>query len=225
MKMNRLEAAYILLVQPQLINFRNYAEHIELDFEERAHKVEKELEDFYNHAGIIEGWEREFEHEADDFIELHGNYRSEFPAILRSSLLVSVYAFFEQKLVEECKPTKNGLTISDIKGGSIIQRAKKYIEKVMEKEFPTNNEHWMYIREVNAIRNCIVHNGSFVELNDSKLRNIINNMENIKINDNNKIVIEQGFVEKMIDHVDAFLFELLVESKLKRYMERVTKDS
>jgi|SRR5699024_4451714 len=219
MFIDNLVAAYSLTIQSELINFRFYVEDVEKRFNEKTKKVE-EVIDLYLKEEVDEFWEREYEQEVESFVELQDRYKNDFPEIMRSSLLISVYSFFEQKLVSQCKPIKNGLSISDIRGGSVIDRAKKYLEKLMEVDFPANNEHWKFLREVSLIRNCIVHNGGFVEQSSNRIRNIINDMENIHINEYDKIIIEKGFVEEMIDHVDAFLFELIVQAKVRKEISR-----
>ncbi|AQX56034.1 hypothetical protein [Priestia flexa] len=222
MNIERLVDLYTLIIRSRLIDFKTYVGNIEENFENQAKQVEEVL-DQYRQEEVDEEWEREFEQETDTFLELHGNYKNDFPEIMRSSMLISVYSFFESELVRECKPTKNGLALSDISGGSVIEKAKKFLEKVKEVDFPANNEHWKFMREVTLIRNCFVHSGGSINRDSkkNKLQNIIDDMKNIHVSPFGKIVIEKGFVEEMIDHVDAFLFELLVQTKVNQEVSKI----
>ncbi len=208
------ELIYDILVLNPLSNFSEYATYIEKNLEQEAKKYEKQLAEF-DHEEVTEEWEKEFEDMVESVLDDMTPFTHYFPEIMRSSLLISVYAFFEEKLISTCKGEKNSLQFSNIRGNSTIERAQIYIEKVMKIDFPSNNKHWKFLRNVNKIRNCFVHNGGKINKDKSeRLNNIIEDMDNIHVNERGKIVIEKDFIEGMIMHVDSFLSMLYLETDI-----------
>lgn len=186
---------YFNIIEKQLNLFTDYSNYIDSSLEKELKKQTKKTS-----KGKVK----------DEYLKY------EFPNIMRSTLLISIYSFFEERLVLICKSyeTEEGLMFDDIRGRSVIDRAKKYIEKVIKMDFPSNNEHWKHLREINLIRNCIVHNGGIVS-SESSLECIVNEMNNISLNENNgKIMLEKGFIDDTIRHVDKFYRKLLLETDI-----------
>src|SRR5699024_12747317 len=97
MFIDNLVAAYSLTIQSELINFRWYVEDVEKRFNEKTKKVE-EVIDLYLKEEVDEIWEREYEQEVESIVELQDRYKNDFHEIMRSSLLIRVYSFFDHIL-------------------------------------------------------------------------------------------------------------------------------
>lgn len=69
-------------------------------------------------------------------------YSIQFPNILRSSLLISIYSFLENQLIRLCKELQIKMNLS-VKFNSIsgkgIEKAKVYLSDVVKLDFPSNS--------------------------------------------------------------------------------------
>jgi hypothetical protein len=152
----------------------------------------------------------------------------EISGLMRESFFISLFAYFENKLISECRSLKPNvilLDIDDIRAGDVIERVKKYYTKVLRVKFPTNSAEWETIQDYRRIRNCIVHaHGSPDEMKDKKdrvqLQRFVNKNENIRLirkevepisfaKSNGDIYIERGFCEEACQTMRAFLIDLL----------------
>ncbi len=148
----------------------------------------------------------------------------EFADMLRKSFFVTLYSFFESKLVQECRLRKNNeiaLTFDDIRAPDDIERVKKYFTKVLRSDFPSNSPEWETIQNYRVVRNCIVHaQGRIDELKDKKDREKLqrfvnkNGMISLSRNEedqiaffrnNGEIYIHRGFCEDACKTIGSFL--------------------
>lgn len=189
---------YLFFVSHELDQFRDYAKYIESSlrkevkfYEDRARGLQPEEEEEY--------WEF--------YIDEVAPYSQDFPRIMRNSLLVSIYTFLEDKIVELCVPNEDTLLkLSDIKGQG-IEQASIYLKKVLCIDFPDNSKEWHYIKKANLIRNCIVHSSGDVSKsrNETKLRNAIQDMPFISIDKMGCINLDDELCIDFIENVDVFL--------------------
>ena len=138
-----------------------------------------------------------------------------FANILRKSLFVSLYGFFESQLTAACRARKQArddiqLSLSDITGRGIT-RAKVYLVKVLRVNFPFGtNPEWQEIQEYRILRNCIVHNEGVLEGMSSKdvakLRKYIDRKQTLSLWwDDDIIILKKGFCEEALDTIRRFL--------------------
>lgn len=194
---------YFFEVEHPLNQFQQYAEFIESSLRSEAGRYEKM-------AGEFE------EEDQEGFWDWHTNevslYRSDFPNILRRSLLTSIYSFVESKLVALCRPTESGRSFSDRSSSrkSLINKAKDYLITELNVEFPIDTPAWKFIQNTNRIRNCLVHSGGNVNAfrSERKLRNIIADMEHVTIDQRDKIILDETFCLAFIDHSFVLLSAL-----------------
>ena len=190
-----------IFILHQLDKFRDYAKYIESSFK-------RELE-FYEKGA--KGLQPDEDDEYwDCYIDEASQYSQDFPRIMRNSLFVSIYTFLEDKIVEQCVSNADTLLeLSDINGKG-IQQASIYLKKVLRVNFPNNSKEWKYIKNANLIRNCIVHNNGDISKsrNEKKIRNIVDDMSSININEIDHIHLESKFCLEFIDNVDEFLRQL-----------------
>lgn len=176
-------------------------------------------------------------HEAVDiaWVSASGNSPgkiAEFSGFLRNSFFVSLYAYFENKLIRECRLRKTNfilLDFDDIRGFDVIERVKKYFTKVLRTNFPSNTHEWETIQDYRIIRNCIVHaQGKLEELKDKKdrekLQRFVSKNKNISLfrneedpihffKNNGEIHIDKGFCEEACKTVETFLTMVLFPDK------------
>ncbi|PNQ79325.1 hypothetical protein [Paenibacillus sp. F4] len=197
------------------------------------YSFEKELNNFKMYCKLTENQLENLKHELkknnvreENFLNwllLNNKYSDEFPQILRNSLLVSLYAFFENQLALICdyyKQQKNiVISVADLKGAG-IERAKNYMKKVIQSNFPETTDEWKTIKNCALVRNCIVHCGGDVELfsRTIDLRKSINRLgKSIFETERNKIYICKEFISEIIIAMEKILTDLHID--LKKFKE------
>ncbi|MER0468112.1 hypothetical protein ABR330_15855 [Bacillus cabrialesii subsp. cabrialesii] len=188
-------------ISGQLQTFREYAEYVESNLRRELYKYEqtfKELSDI----------------EIEEFVDWHydeiSQYRDDFPSIMRNSLFISVYSFLEEKVIDLCdQPDETSIKLEDLQGNG-IKRASLFIKKVLKDDFPDDTKEWHFILNANQIRNCIVHCGGDIDKakNPKRVRNAVNELENVIEGRHNKILLNEDFCIEFIDVVEKFLRDL-----------------
>ena len=139
----------------------------------------------------------------------------EFARMLRKSFFVSLYTFLESQFNEECRARRQEkntqLVLSDI-SGSGIGRAKKYLAKVLEVDFPfASSLEWQEIRKYQQVRNCMVHSDGALEGMGQdkidKLKQYIDSKPTLSLS-GNRIMIHSGFCEEALQTIGRFLLLL-----------------
>ena len=134
---------------------------------------------------------------------------------MRSSFFVSIYSYLEARLNNEFRDSQQDntqikISLDDIHGAG-INRAKTYLVKVLDTSFPFDDDsNWEQIQWLNKIRNCIVHAEGKVK--DKDLKKYIENHPNLHCEmffRNDYVILDEGFCEKVIAIIDAFLHSLL----------------
>lgn len=184
-----------------LEKFREYSQFIEQSLNKEVQVYEKMASQY-------------IEEEQEDFWDWHIDevtlYFKDFPSIMRTSLVTSVYAFLEKKLVELCVPGPSGEIFNSAQSGdAIINNAKRYIKSVLNKDFPSDIFAWQYIQNVREIRNCLVHNAGRIddleETREAKLRRIIVSMPQVEIDNHDNIFLHKEFCTDFIEYVEEIL--------------------
>lgn len=203
-----------LFIKEQLRSFLYLHEQAEAHFEKISNSLENKIDNFvneYEDEPKTEYEQIEFDREIGNYIDELTPYTNEYPEIMRKSLLVSIWSFYEHQLINLCKkkdPDKQFRT-------DILENAKKYIKNEMKLAFPDQGSDWIFIRHVRRIRNCIVHNGSYVQKN-SALENAINHsLSNIKISTDSSLIIKKQFIPEFLEIIGRHLQSLLVEETYK----------
>ena len=125
-----------------------------------------------------------------------------------------LYAFFENKLVTECRSRKNNdtpLSFSDIAGHDDLERAKTYFTKVLRTSFPSNMREWQEIQQYRLLRNCLVHNRG--RLDDSRyesLRKYVTRKTSLSAQ-YNEVSLGEGFCAEVLEIIKSFLLVVLFE--------------
>ncbi|GGJ77960.1 hypothetical protein [Virgibacillus salexigens] len=188
----------ISFFQSEIEAFIEYEEYIESNFKRKLDYFDKE------YKKVSEELKEAFiDHYMDDIIL----YRDEFPSILRESLLMSIYSFFENKLTELCDQEK----MKEF-AGSYIKKASTYIKREMKIDFPDEGKEWIYINNINEIRNCLVHYGGETSRIDNKeelkkLHNAISKVDHVSIgrSPDKRIKLEEGVCKDLLTAIESII--------------------
>lgn len=90
----------------------------------------------------------------------------DFPNGFRASFLTQLFSFLEFELRNVCDYHSNKhshyFSISDLKGGSDIEKAKLYLKKAAKVDFDKLNPEWEFIKNIAIIRNLIIHHQGLI---------------------------------------------------------------
>lgn len=91
----------------------------------------------------------------------------EIPRIIRNPTFVSIYSLLESSISQLLefgqKKEKRGLRFRDIGRGSLLVRANKYMENVLNYQFNFSNNQLTQLSEIYKVRNFIVHSNATLE--------------------------------------------------------------
>lgn len=135
----------------------------------------------------------------------------QFPNILRSSLLISIYSFLENQLIRLCKEIqiKKSLSLkyNDVNNKG-IEKAKLYLSKVVGIDLNPAIKEWNLIKNYQTLRNCFTHSEGMVEEPDKKLLSAIEKIEGVKIYGDNilgkSIFLDGHVIFNFIEIVKSF---------------------
>ncbi len=147
----------------------------------------------------------------------------EFSGLLRKSFFVSIFSFFENRLIGECRSRRNNkipLIFDDIYAHDELQKVAKYFTKVLQIDFPNNTPQWDAIQNYRIIRNCIVHaQGKLNELKNlddqQKLLKYLKKNANVVLV-KEEIYLKKGFCEEALQDIETFLHLVLFPNKSKQ---------
>jgi hypothetical protein len=133
-----------------------------------------------------------------------------FPSILRFSLLVSAYGMLENLMTKICQGIGelkgHSVTLEDLHGQG-IERAKLYLNKVAQVNFPGNSQEWSRIRSLGKLRNKVVHAGRTIG-SEVKLRTEFTQVPGVSIDTEGSINLDSAFIPSVVDSLRAFAVRL-----------------
>lgn len=136
----------------------------------------------------------------------------DFRLRLRYSFVVTTYGVIESRLNRTCRTLKGFLNkykftddqekilieLEDINEHSIIQRARKYLEKVLHLSFPKRSRAWQEITMLAKVRNFIVHSDGYVS--DTSLDDYVaKNPKFLEFDKHDRIVIQSDYNDWIIE--------------------------
>jgi len=141
-----------------------------------------------------------------------------YPDILRKSFFLALYSLTETELKNICghveKRDNLPLSLDDISvRGGFTEKIEKYLERLARVKFPRTFE-WAELENYRKLRNCVMHNQGQLasgRVKDNKhLRDmyIPNQSPLLSIDDNDTVIFNQGFCERVIDTLDACISQL-----------------
>ncbi|MFV9645060.1 MAG: hypothetical protein ACNYWU_04485 [Desulfobacterales bacterium] len=148
-----------------------------------------------------------------DFLRL----QEDFPRLQRYAMFTTAMAAVEANVVALCYVLKEniGLTVEFKKSQSnIISNALKYLEKQAMVDMIRLSHDIKNIDMFRRIRNCIVHSeGTNTDSVPEEIRDYCNRIPTLCIDDQNRIILSEGFVSIALHIIRQFFNGLLESSK------------
>ncbi|MCG7375213.1 hypothetical protein MHL40_21420 [Pseudomonas luteola] len=148
--------------------------------------------------------------------------QTKYPSLHREAILITIYNFLENDLNKLCSQLQEtvgfSLKLKDLHGSG-IERAFLYLEKVSSFSFENMETEIGYIKNINKIRNIIVHSGGYLakETNRSTLEFIKQNRY-LSGGPDCYIDIESGFIDELIGNLIEFYEKLQFE--IEKFIDR-----
>ncbi|MBU8968023.1 hypothetical protein KSS88_04160 [Bacillus altitudinis] len=196
---------YKPVIKSEIEAFSKYIDHVESTITEEFLKLKNQIDQY-------EGDEQELyvDYMYDEIV----TYRDDFPAIMRSSILISIYTYLEHELNRFCRyHNADGFKNYDSRDRG-IERAKNFIKDELNMKFPDQTKSWQFINSVREIRNSFAHANGYIDQvsNPIKLRNVIDLLGKDLVSESSgtirKIKLEETFNKEFIKHVTEFLDNL-----------------
>jgi len=224
---NRITNAYIELVfsyiDDQISDLRNYISF----FEGTLLKTRKNLIKSADNASLKlpkgDQWK------AFNNIGEHLFYIDDlFPQVHRSSLFLTIYAFFEFELDFLCGALGNyyklNLKPSDLRGKG-IERSKDYFLKVINIPFPSNVKEWVQICKLNLIRNLVAHSRGILLIDKQKDKEILKCIQNYEyinlhalVDDRFFLRFDKKFCSSTVETIESFfhILKTTIDKELQK---------
>lgn len=201
-------------IMMDLQTFKQHTRNVESFLNQEVKAFEK------NAAEITAEWEEferaeYYENSNDEYWELSKVY----PNIQRQSELISIYSILENTINRICltyqASIENPVKMKDLEANGIIDQGRRYLEKVVLLDFPTNHKSWKEITKIQQIRNSFAHAAGHVETGNRDLIKYINQSQYLELK-NNKIEILNGFSEHCLSTFEEFFNELFTRMEASK---------
>lgn len=141
-----------------------------------------------------------------------------FPTALFSALFVTAYHFFEHDLNEVYRlveSERGAPKFADFKGGKGIQRAKQYLRKAAQLDFPSDSANWHKIVNYGRVRNLIAHNGGRLDESEPSkvIAPFIKKTPTLTVKDDGEVLFSRVFV---VDAADC-MYDFWLDSVFAAY--------
>ena len=189
-------------------HFQQLVDHInssiEAKIKEIIQPIEKEILDTKVNINSISDTHKKFLHKIN--LQILNSEKSEYEDwkhTIWASLFLKSYAEFESNFELLCNEVRNikaiALSISDLNDHGIV-RAKKYLELVADIRLTVPMENWNDLKNINRLRNILVHNSGILkrndvgQLKDKDLEKYIEKEPDLGINEKDKIIISVNYL-------------------------------
>jgi hypothetical protein len=178
--------------------------------QESAIERSKEVSWYYDEAGIARAKIGAFGYQpqASHLLRAYESFKN----LLLKSFIVSLYTTVETHLAQKCRRVQQefgyALSWKDLAGNGIAQ-STSYLTKVHGIAFSTETSpEWKQIQDIRRLRNCIVHNGGYLDENVEQYRQLqdyLRNEPTIEIDTvDNNIVLNKAYCDKAMAIVAGF---------------------
>lgn len=155
-----------MLFATKFDNVKNFVTEVESFINSEVRKLGKEFDE------AVKRLSKEERRDAEDYYSDVFYQYQEYTEILRRSLFSYIYSVIENMLNDLCNSERESkklkLSLSDLSGKG-IERAKNYLKKVAEIQFPAESGEWQELKVYNLVRNCLVHReGELGDSNDDR---------------------------------------------------------
>ncbi|GFD80272.1 hypothetical protein HER15_14040 [Tenacibaculum mesophilum] len=142
---------------------------------------------------------------------------SYFSKIQLESIFTTLFSMLEQELKKICEQAQSiklyNFKLKDLSGNNDIEKARKYIVKVMDVNLDRFNDDWILIKKYQEIRNSFIHRQGKLRENN-EIEEYRRQYEKLKIfiNEDQVFMIESSkFLLEFIDLVVRFLYKVCDE--------------
>jgi hypothetical protein len=208
----------------QLIRYQNSVESSLEGNKRGVSNLLKEIEDYESElpydersSGIFESVQAEH----DDFAEY-------FPNILRSTIIVQSFSFFEYHLKNICNRIfhiKNTVfQLNDLQG-SDLEKARIFLERTIKIDIRKYNPEWDLIKNIQQLRNVIVHSGGEHKKEKQQLENFINNHPSLSVSntyDHRSVIKYDPDIQEVFVSDNKLNFEFL--KAIQSFFEKLCED-
>jgi hypothetical protein len=158
-----------------VIQYMVYASEFEAMLEKGREELEEKVE--ARMVGIAKDVQIEL---AEDYAWELDQSTSFFPQLHRESLFLTLYNYLEHSLNTVCErigvEIESNVKLREIDGRG-VRRAISYLKSVPQFNFSEIGDDIAFIRNANALRNSVVHNGSILPEQEKHPANIFVNVE------------------------------------------------
>jgi hypothetical protein len=147
---------FSLHVDTELAFLRSHLEHMHSALQDREDTISKMIQQEEARRNEMDDIEVAF---FDDFCADLWNETYKLSQLSYSSFIILWYSFVETELIRFCR--KLGMPPNYTKGNG-IDRAKNFLRE--ERGYQIDNTHWSKLRNIQDIRNLIVHSGTTLDL-------------------------------------------------------------
>jgi hypothetical protein len=188
----KFKFAYSALIS-ELDSYKAHVEKVDVLLDNEVEGFEQMHQDIAGHM--------DNEMQAEGYLHYihdeHWELSEKIPSIQRKAELISLYTILENGLNQVChifeSNINNPVLLSDLSSNGIIDKSKKYLEKVALIKFPSGEGSvWEEITLIQNIRNAFVHKEGLVKQGHNDLIDYINGSQflDLKLNE---IIINKGF--------------------------------
>ncbi|GMR17671.1 MAG: hypothetical protein BMS9Abin33_0064 [Gammaproteobacteria bacterium] len=205
------------MAQRELQEYLQFHSETESAWGEKNNDLQSNLNEILNkypeehHQDIVESYSW----------ELHQN-QYKFPNMHRESLIITIYNFLESELNQLCgiiaESIDRKIRLKDLHGKG-INRALLYLSKVAEFEMSKMGSELPYIKNVNLLRNQIVHSGGVLPDNaDHELNIFVMQNLNLSGQPGHSVTLDSEFIGEFIERLIAFFNRL--DEEIQLFMKR-----
>jgi hypothetical protein len=145
---------------------------------------------------------------ADDRWELE----NVMPQVVRRMVFTATYSFLENRLNGVCRGLQMDLQLPlapEEVAGKGIRRAHTFLTRLGGVNFG-KGDSWQKTLLYGELRNAVVHSEARVKKSHaSGLKGQLAQLGGCSLNDHNRLILDEGFCNKFLDHVKKVLSELL----------------
>ncbi len=205
------------IAQSELHEFNQFHDETESMWLKKDNKIQDSLSKILNkyteehHQEIIENhsW------------ELHLN-QSKYPNIHRESLIITIYNFLESRLNQLCliisESVNSKINLNDLQGKG-IERAFLYLSKIADFDLSKMGCEMPYIKNVNVLRNQIVHNGGLLPKDvEHKLNKFVLKNSTLSGKPGNNVSLSYEFISEFIKLLIEFFDKL--DKEIQKFINR-----
>lgn len=152
--------------------------------------------------------------------DLRSVFEGYMPNLQRRSALITLFSFLESELDRLCDRVrvqeKSTLQVTDIAAKGIL-RATTYLAKVGGLSTIRNCSHWTEIKNIQSIRNLIVHSGGMIpDQHDGRRSKIIAYVASTPLlSGTESVMIELGYLAHCLKTFKAFFGEIHAQMQLR----------